>query len=169
MGLITVKFIVDFPPYHLLAGQTRQVSESVAKKLYETYKVIEPYDGLKEPIVTVRVIKNMNKIIKGWFPGTEQLAVMSRVRQYVDEGLIVVVNKGQETVQSPVNSQWANGNGFIFKPESVIATFLSSSDHEGTPEHVTHCISLITQDGQLAQRIYKYGIENGMLHEANYH
>lgn len=104
--MISVRFIHDFAPYSIKAGQERMVSVGVADKLLNEYGVIEPYEQTKNRMVVIRVRKNLSKVFPGWWPGSEHLADTGIVQQYLDDHSLEIVDS-----KTPVNDKPAEPAG----------------------------------------------------------
>lgn len=186
--MVSVRFVHDFAPYSIKAGQNRMVSVAVADKLLNEYGVIEPYGKPTSRIVMVRVVKNLSRVYPGWWPGSVQLADTSIMASYISDGSIQVM-EGAE--YKPDAGRWGNipgtreggsageaGStiphdevevrnrfGKAFTVDGVIRTYLAGSAHNGsaTREYMERAVSLIVQDPALARQIVGSGIESSAL------
>ena len=168
--MVSVRFIRDFAPYGLRAGQERMVTEGVAGKLLNIYGVIEPYKIHENKLVIVRVIKNLSKMHRGWWPGTEHLAETSMVAPYIADGSLMVVDDGLEGDPAQAHprlrkDEVKNRYGAVFTFKGVIENYKSGpSWRDGMDrEHVEYAISLIVQDPILAKQIVNFGVETNTL------
>jgi len=95
--MVKVKFIKAFPPYHLNAGDTRDVSENVAKKLLTEYRVIEDYAQEKDRIIVVKVadIGLKKELGKDWYLYSTHLMMASSARPYLEAGRLVIEGVSQ--------------------------------------------------------------------------
>jgi len=91
-SMVKVRFITAFPPYHVNAGDTREVSENVAKKLLTEYHVIEDYAREKDRVIVVRVvdIEIMKELGKEWYPYSTHIMMASAAKPYLEAGRLVL-------------------------------------------------------------------------------
>lgn len=95
--LITVTFTDFFEPYGIKAGASRRVSEDVAHKLLEVYKVIENPFVEKNPTVTVEVVKSLVKYYgPNWYPTSQHDVKLDMIQKHIDDGSVKIVEKIDE-------------------------------------------------------------------------
>lgn len=84
---IKVTFSEDFKSYGIKKGATREVSEAVARKLYEIYGVIDDPFNQWPPIVSIRLLTKLNQYGVGWYPNSEHLVAGKIAKELVEQGL----------------------------------------------------------------------------------